>query len=62
MEYLLFTDETNQQPSRDAKFFIYGGIFFSSDKLMDLHELVEEARLNNNYLPEDELNRPFESG
>jgi hypothetical protein len=32
MEYLLFTDETNQRPAADAKFFIYGGVFFPTDK------------------------------
>jgi hypothetical protein len=55
MEYLLFTDETNQQPAADAKFFIYGGVFFPTDKLKDVHNLVEEVREINNYRPKDEF-------
>ena len=55
MEYLLFTDETNQQPARDAKFFIYGGVFFPTNKLREVHNLVEVVRLSNNFRPEDEF-------
>lgn len=55
MEYLLFTDETNQRPAQDAKFFIYGGVFFPTNKLREVHNLVEAARLSNNFRPEDEF-------
>lgn len=55
MEYLLFTDETNQRPAQEAKFFIYGGVFFPTDKLKEIHNLVEGARLLNNFRPEDEF-------
>lgn len=55
MEYLLFTDETNRSPVQNATFFIYGGVFFPTDKLKELNNLVEEARLNNNYGPKDEF-------
>lgn len=55
MEYLLFTDETNQQPAQDAKFFIYGGVFFPTNKLKEIHNLVEGVRLFSNFSPEDEF-------
>ena len=55
LEYLLFTDETNMCPGKDAKFFIYGGVFFPTNKLKDVHNLVEESRLKNNFRFEDEL-------
>lgn len=55
MQYLLFTDETNQRPAQNAKFFIYGGVFFPTDKLKEINDLVKEARLNNNYNPDDEF-------
>jgi hypothetical protein len=55
VEYLLFTDETNQRPTQDAKFFIYGGVFFPTNKLREVHQLVEVARLSNNFRPEDEF-------
>lgn len=55
MEYLLFTDETNQRPAQDAKFFIYGGVFFPTNQLREVHNLVETARLSNNFRPEDEF-------
>lgn len=55
MEYLLFTDETNKCPGQDAKFFIYGGVFFPTNRLKEVHSLVEESRLNNNYRSEDKL-------
>lgn len=55
MEYLLFTDETNLRPAQDAKFFIYGGVFFPSNMLREVHDLVEAARISNNFRPEDEF-------
>jgi len=36
MPYLLLTDETNQQPSEHARFFIYGGVFFPAAAVPDL--------------------------
>jgi hypothetical protein len=53
--YLLFTDETNQQPSDASLFFIYGGVFVPIEKLTDLHNLVEKARSDNGYRPADEF-------
>lgn len=55
MEYLLFTDETNLQPAQDSKFFIYGGVFFPTNILGEIHNLVESARIYNNFVPEDEF-------
>lgn len=53
--YILLTDETNQQPSKSAKFFIYGGIFFPIDCLRELDEGIAAIRSNAKYNPEDEL-------
>jgi hypothetical protein len=53
--YLLLTDETNQQPSERARFFIYGGVFFPAAALPDLHDLVEEARDEAGYERADEF-------
>lgn len=53
--HFLFTDETNQQPTSLAEFFIYGGIFAPAERLSDLHNLVETARLENGYKPSDQF-------
>jgi hypothetical protein len=53
--YVLLTDETNQQPSERARFFIYGGVFFPADALPDLHDLVEEIRDDTGFNRDDEL-------
>lgn len=53
--YILLTDETNQQPSKSAKFFIYGGIFFPIDCLPELDKEIAAIRRNARYNPEDEL-------
>lgn len=55
MTFFLFTDETNQQPSATAKFFIYGGVFVPADRLQDLHNLVQTARDQNDYAPTDQF-------
>jgi hypothetical protein len=55
MLYFLFTDETNQQPSESSQFFIYGGVFVQAEKLNELHQLVESARRDNGYNPDDEF-------
>lgn len=55
MTYLLLTDETNQQPSEAARFFIYGGVFFPLDVLPRLHDLVADARDRGGYRREDEF-------
>lgn len=49
MPYVLLTDETNQQASEQARFFIYGGVFFPAAALPELHDLVAEARAEAGY-------------
>ncbi|MFX0196315.1 MAG: hypothetical protein ACFFCW_09360 [Candidatus Hodarchaeota archaeon] len=53
LEYILFTDETNQQPSLTSKFFIYGGVFIRADRFSELHDTVEAARHDHGFLPDD---------
>ena len=53
--HILVSDETNQQPSKDAKFFIYGGLFIPVDSLPELDALVARARKESDYEPGDEL-------
>lgn len=53
--YLLLTDETNQQPSELARFFIYGGVFFPAAAIPDLHSLVQETRVEAGYRRAEEL-------
>jgi hypothetical protein len=55
MVYLLFTDETNQQAGHTAKFFIYGGVFFPVERLTEVHDLVNQARLKNGFREDDEF-------
>lgn len=55
MTYLLFTDETNNQAAKRAKFFIYGGIFFPVEHLTDIHTLVEDIREEYGFQPGDDL-------
>jgi hypothetical protein len=53
--YVLLTDETNQQPSERARFFIYGGVFFPAAAAPDLHALVREVRAEAGYRRADEF-------
>lgn len=53
--YVLLTDETNQQPSERARFFIYGGVFFPAAAMPDLHDLVDTARREAGYQRADEF-------
>ena len=53
--YVLLTDETNQQPSERARFFIYGGVFFPAAAIPDLHEVVRDARAEAGYQRADEF-------
>jgi hypothetical protein len=55
MLFLLFTDETNLQPSDTSQFFIYGGVFVPAEKLIDLHNLVESIRKKYEYEPANEF-------
>ena len=53
--YLLLTDETNTKPSSDAKFFIYGGICFPIDHLINLNIEIAKIREDSGYRPGDEF-------
>jgi hypothetical protein len=52
---ILLTDETNTQPTSDAKFFVYGGIMFSIESLSKLHTAIDNIRKKAGYRPHDEL-------
>ncbi len=52
---LFFTDETNLQPSPDAKFFVYGGLIIPLERLVELDREVERLRSDCGYKPGDEL-------
>jgi len=53
--YLLLADETNQQPSRNAKFYVYGGVFFPIDSLVELHVQIDKIRCVAGYGPADKF-------
>ena len=53
--YLLFTDETNVEPRKNVKFFVYGGLYFPLSTLPDLHHRVADIRGKHGYLPGDTL-------
>lgn len=53
MDYLMLTDETNMQPSANAEFFIYGGIFFPISTLSLLNDRIQEIRDEAGYRPGD---------
>ena len=53
--YYLFTDETNQQPSKKSEFFIYGGAFVPAEALNELHIMVRDVRDRYGYQPGDEF-------
>src|SRR5262249_27245467 len=53
--HLLLTDETNQQPGRDVKFFIFGGLIVPFEAVDALHQRIDEIRAAAGYRSEDEL-------
>jgi hypothetical protein len=53
--HLMLTDETNQQPATNVKFFVYGGLIFPVDRLVELHDAIEKIRQDAGYSPEDEF-------
>jgi hypothetical protein len=53
--YILLADETNRTPSKDAKFFIYGGLLFSLEKLDELDIEIEKIRKSAGYCAGDEF-------
>lgn len=53
--YILLSDETNRAPSREARFFAYGGLIIPVNQLSKLHNDVATARAANGYRPGDVL-------
>ena len=53
--YLLVADETNQRPSQDAHFFVYGALFLPIASLPELDEGIEVIRQKAGYRPEDQF-------
>lgn len=53
--HVMLTDETNMRPTHDAKFFVYGGLLFPIERLVDLDEDIQAIREAAGYQPEDEL-------
>jgi hypothetical protein len=51
--YVLFTDETNCQPSKQVKFFITGGLFFPAKVFSALDSGIKQIRCEHGYLPTD---------
>lgn len=48
-KYLLYADETNDQPSNEAKFFIYGGLIVPTERLATLNMKLEAIRQIHGY-------------
>jgi len=53
--YLLFTDETNLTPDLQAKFFVYGGLFFPVERLIAIDMGIAKIRDEYGYRPSDPL-------
>lgn len=53
--YTLFTDETNTQPSRSGKFFVYGGLLVPNDVMPELHSIIEDLRDRSGFQRNEEL-------
>lgn len=53
--YLLLTDESNLEPSKEAEFFVIGGLFLPMETLKPLHDGISEIRAAGGYRPKDEL-------
>lgn len=51
--YLLIADETNQQCSVDAQFFVYGALFFPIEKLPNIDEGIRNIRNKFGYRSND---------
>jgi hypothetical protein len=51
--YLLATDETNTQASKNVKFFIYGGLFIPFDKFLEIDLEIGKIRTAAGYKSHD---------
>lgn len=47
--YIIFTDETNRDPGKDNKFFVYGGLFFPINQLNILDVKISQIRKDAGY-------------
>ncbi len=52
---LFLTDETNLQPTDDARFFVYGGLIIPFDRFLELDRGIQTIRATHSYRPGDEL-------
>lgn len=53
--YIMLTDETNNQPAGNVRFFIYGGLVFPVGVLDGIDAGIREIRAEHGYLPNDRL-------
>lgn len=53
--HILLTDETNRQPSRDVRFFVYGGLLFNADVIGQIDERMADIRRTAGYRRSDEF-------
>jgi hypothetical protein len=53
--YLLLTDETNLEPAENVRFFIYGGLFFAIDHLVEIDREIAAIREHAGYRQDDLL-------
>jgi hypothetical protein len=53
--YLLFTDETNQQPSDSISFFIYGGIVIKDEALIPISDGIDSIRVKYGFSKSDDF-------
>jgi hypothetical protein len=52
---LLYSDETNREPSETARFFIYGGLIIAIDQLGPINDGLLKIRLNAGYRPSEDF-------
>ena len=53
--FIMYTDETNNTPSTNAKFFIYGGLILPIENLGRMHDEIAQIRAETGYRPADIL-------
>jgi hypothetical protein len=53
--FALITDETNTRADQNAKFFVYGGLFFPVEALVHLDSGIARIREEAGYRPDDQL-------
>jgi hypothetical protein len=53
--HILLADETNRQPTHNAKFFVYGGLILQMGDLPLLHDRIAQIRERAGYCAQDDL-------